>query len=208
MMEKLDLKKDQKHLYAPSAKAVALVDVPSMNFLMADGIGDPNTAPAFHEAVEALYSLAYTLKFMVKKGQGIDFAVLPLEGLWWAEDMGAFAPETQDKSRWRWTLLIRQPEVVTPAMFDRAREQVQQKKALPYLGWIRWESYAEGPSAQILHMGPFSKEHTAIQRIHAFLNEQGFDFHGKHHEIYLSDPRRTAPEKLKTIIRQPVKKKV
>jgi hypothetical protein len=135
MMEKLDLKKDQKHLYAPSAKAVALVEVPPMNFLMADGAGDPNTAPVFHEAVEALYSLAYTLKFMVKKVQGIDCAVLPLEGRWWAEDMQAFAPETQDKSRWLWTLLIR------------------------------------------------------------------------HHEIYLSDPRRTVPEKLKTILRQPVRKK-
>lgn len=205
-MEKLDLKKDQKHLYAPSAKAVTLVEVPAMNFLLADGAGDPNTAPAFHEAVEALYGLAYILKFMVKKRQGIDYAVLPLEGLWWAEDMEAFAPETQDKSRWLWTLMIRQPEVVTPAMFDRAREQVQKKKALPYRDRVRWESYAEGLSAQILHVGPFSEEHTAIQKIHAFIKEQGYDLHGKHHEIYLSDPRRTAPEKLKTILRQPVRK--
>jgi hypothetical protein len=208
MMEKLDLKKDQKHLYTPSAKAVTLVEVPAMNFLLADGAGDPNTAPAFHEAVEALYSLAYTLKFMVKKGEGIDYGVLPLEGLWWAEDMQAFAPETMDKNRWLWTLMIRQPEVVTPALFDRAREQVQQKKALTYLDRVRWENYAEGPAAQILHVGPFSEEAATIQRIHAFMKEQGYDFNGKHHEIYLSDPRRTAPDKLKTILRQPVKKKV
>jgi hypothetical protein len=207
-MEKLDLKKDQKHLYAPSAKAVALVDVPPMNFLLADGSGDPNTGPAFHEAVEALYGLAYTLKFMVKKGQGIDYAVLPLEGLWWAEDMGAFAPETMDKSRWLWTLMIRQPEQVTPGLFEQAREQVQKKKALPYLDQVRWENYAEGPSAQILHVGPFSEETATIQKIQAFMKEQGYDFNGKHHEIYLSDPRRTAPEKLRTIIRQPVKKEV
>ncbi len=207
-MEKFDLKKDQKHLYAPSAKAVTLVEVPAMNFLLADGAGDPNTAPSFHEAMEALYSLTYTLKFMVKKGQGIDYAVLPLEGLWWAEDMGAFTPETQDKSRWLWTLMIRQPEVVTPALFDRAREQVQQKKALPFLARVRWGNFTEGLSAQILHVGPFSEEHAAIQKIHAFMKEQGYGFNGKHHEIYLSDPRRTAPEKLRTIIRQPVKKEV
>jgi len=207
-MEKLDLKKDQKHLYAPSAKTVALVEVPPMNFLMADGAGDPNTAPAFHEAVEALYSLAYTLKFTVKKGPGIDYAVLPLEGLWWAEDMQAFAPETQDKSRWRWTLMIRQPEAVAPELFSQAREQVRKKKALPFLTRVRWESYAEGLSAQILHIGPFSEEAANIQKIHAFMKEQGYDFHGKHHEIYLSDPRRTAPEKLKTVIRQPVKKEI
>ena len=205
-MEKLDLKKDQKHLYAPSAKAVALVEVPTMNFLMADGAGDPNTSPDFQAAVEALYGLSYTLKFMVKKGQGIDYFVLPLEGLWWAEDMGAFAPETSDKNRWQWTLMIRQPEPVTPELFEQAREQVKKKKPLPFLPRVRWESYAEGLSAQILHVGPFSEETANIQKIHAFIEKQGYDFNGKHHEIYLSDPRRTAPEKLKTVIRQPVKK--
>jgi hypothetical protein len=156
--------------------------------------------------VDALYSLAYTLKFMFKKGQGIDYAVLPLEGLWWAEDMGAFTPETQDKSRWLWTLLIRQPEPVSPELFKQAREQVKKKKTLPYLDRVRWESFAEGLSAQIMHIGPFSEETANIQEIHAFMKEQGYDFHGKHHEIYLSDPRRTAPEKLRTVIRQPVKK--
>ena len=203
---KNDLKKEQKHLYAPSAKAVALVEVPGMNFLMADGVGDPNTTPAFHEAVEALYSLSYTLKFMVKKGQGVDYAVLPLEGLWWAEDMEAFAPETMDKDHWLWTLMIRQPEPVSPELFGQAREQVKKKKPLPYLTQVRWESYAEGLSAQILHVGPFAEEHRTIQRIQAFIREQGYRLAGKHHEIYLSDPRKTAPEKLKTVIRQPVKK--
>ena len=164
MSTKLDLKKDQKHLYAPSAKAVTLLEVPAMKFLMADGAGDPNTAPAFHEAVEALYSLSYTLKFMVKKGQGIDYAVLPLEGLWWAEDMEAFNPERLDKDRWQWTLMIRQPEQVTPELFDQAREQVKKKKPLPYLTQIRWESFAEGLSAQILHIGPFSKRRLTFKK--------------------------------------------
>jgi len=205
-MEKIDLKKEMNNLYAPSAKAVALVEVPGMNFLMADGAGDPNTSPDFQAAVEALYSLSYTFKFMIKKGQGIDYAVLPLEGLWWAEDMEAFAPETMDKNRWLWTLMIRQPEPVTPELFDQVREQVKKKKSLPYLARVRWESYKEGLSAQILHVGPFAEEHTTIQRIHAFVRDQGYRLAGKHHEIYLSDPRKTASEKLKTVIRQPVKK--
>jgi len=205
-MGKIDLKKEMKNLYTSSAKEVTLVEVPGMDFLMADGAGDPNTSPDFPAAVEALYSLAYTLKFMVKKGQGIDYAVLPLEGLWWAEDMEAFALETMDKNRWQWTLMIRQPEVVNPELFGQALEQVKKKKPLPYLARVRWESYAEGLSAQILHVGPFAEEHTTIKRIHDFVRDQGYRLAGKHHEIYLSDPRKTAPEKLKTIIRQPVKK--
>ena len=131
MMEKIDLKKEQKHLYAPSAKEVALVEVPGMNFLMADGAGDPNTSPDFQAAVEALYSLSYTLKFMVKKGQGIDYAVLPLEGLWWAEDMEAFNPETMDKSRWQWTLMIRQPEHGHPGAFRSGPGTGEKEKAPP-----------------------------------------------------------------------------
>jgi len=205
-MGKIDLKKEQKHLYAPSAKAVALVEVPVMDFLMADGVGDPNTVPAFQEAVEALYGLSYALKFMIKKGQGIDYSVLPLEGLWWAEDMEAFNPDKLDKDRWQWTLMIRQPEYAPPELFDQAREQVKKKKPLPYLARVRWGTLHEGLSAQILHVGPFAEEHTTIQRIHAFARDHGCGLAGKHHEIYLSDPRKTAPEKLKTIIRQPVKK--
>jgi hypothetical protein len=206
MSSKVDLKRDQKHLYASSAKEVALVEVPAMNFLMADGTGDPNASPDFQAAVEALYGLSYALKFMIKKGQGIDYAVLPLEGLWWAEDMEAFAPETMDKNRWQWTLMIRQPEYVNPALFGQALEQVKKKKTLPYLARVRWGTWHEGLSAQILHIGPFSEETATIQKIHAFIKEQGYDFNGKHHEIYLSDPRRTAPGKLKTVIRQPLKK--
>jgi hypothetical protein len=206
MSLKIDLKKELKHLYTPSPMAVTLVEVPDMNFLMADGAGDPNTSPDFQAAVEALYSLSYTLKFMIKKGQGIDYAVLPLEGLWWAEDMEAFSPENPDKDRWQWTLMIRQPEQVNPELFGPALEQVKRKKPLPYLARVRWESFAEGPSAQILHVGPFAEETATIQKIHAFMKEQGYGFNGKHHEIYLSDPRKTAPEKLRTVIRQPVRK--
>ncbi len=119
--------------------------------------------------MEALYSLSYALKFMVKKGQGIDYAVLPLEGLWWAEDMEAFNPERLDKDRWQWTLIIRQPEQVTPELFGQALEQVKKKKPLPYLARVRWGTLHEGLSAQILHVGPFSEEHATIQKIHAFV---------------------------------------
>jgi hypothetical protein len=206
MSSKVDLKKEQKHLYAPSAREVALVEVPGMDFLMADGAGDPNTSPDFQAAAEALYSLSYALKFMIKKGQGIDYAVLPLEGLWWAEDMEAFSPERLDKDRWQWTLMIRQPEYVTPELFGQGLEQVKKKKSLPYLSRVRWERLAEGLSAQILYVGPFAEEHTTIQRIHVFVRDHGYRLAGKHHEIYLSDPRKTAPEKLRTIIRQPVKR--
>ena len=134
MVKKIDLKKEQKHLYTPSAKEVALVEVPGMDFLMADGSGDPNTSVDFQAAVEALYGLSYALKFMVKKGQGIDYAVLPLEGLWWAEDMEAFNPERLDKDRWQWTLMIRQPENGQPGAFRPGAGTGEKEKAPPVSG--------------------------------------------------------------------------
>jgi hypothetical protein len=201
-MTKLDLKKELKHLYNPPAGVVTEVDVPPMNVLMVDGRGDPNTAREYAEAVEALYAVAYTLKFKVKKAKGgVDFAVMPLEGLWWAEDMTQF--DVRDKGAWLWTMMIVQPKPVTAALFAETLPEVIEKKKLPALGQVRFESYAEGRAAQIMHLGPYSAEGPAVARLHDHIHANGHALSGKHHEIYLGDPRKTAPEKLRTVIRQP-----
>lgn len=204
-MTKIDLKKEQKQLYAPSAQAVTVVDVPPLNYLQIDGRGDPNNEPAYAAAVEALYALAYALKFKVKETTGIDYVVMPLEGLWWADDMRTFQGETRDKSAWQWTMMIRQPESVTPAMFSTVLAAVQQKKKLPALAQIRLATYAEGQSVQILHIGPYDAEGPTMAKLFAFIAEHGYTISGKHHEIYLGDPRKTAPAKLQTILREPVR---
>ena len=202
-MTKRDLFKELKHLYAPSIKAVSRVEVPAMNFLMIDGAGDPNTSQAFKEAVEALFSLSYTLKFMVKKGPlGIDYGVLPLEGLWWADDESAFA--TGNKDAWYWTLMVMQPEFITAGMVDAAITAVRKKKNPPALPKVRFEPFAEGACSQIMHIGPFAEEGPNIEKVHRFIETSGCKLSGKHHEIYLSDIRRAAPEKWKTIVRQPM----
>ncbi len=201
-MKKIDFKKELKHLYNASAKEAVIVDVPKMNFLMVDGQGDPNTAKEFQEAAEVLYSVSYTLKFTIKKQQEIDYGVLALEGLWWADDVSDFAAGNLDK--WKWTLMIMQPEYVTAELVKEAIEQVKKKKDLPALPKLRFESFEEGKAAQIMHLGPYSEEGPTIQKLHDFVKEQGLQLHDKHHEIYLSDPRRSAPEKVKTILRHPV----
>jgi hypothetical protein len=202
-MKKIDFVKELKHLYSPPAKGPVRVEVPPMNYLMIDGAGDPNTAPAFAAGIEALFPLAYTLKFMVKKGAlEIDYGVLPLEALWWAEDMTAFT--TGDKSSWQWTLMIMQPEFITAEMVASALAEVKKKKKLPALERVRFEPFHEGACAQIMHIGPFSEEGPNIEKVHRFIKESGCSLSGKHHEIYLSDIRRAAPEKWKTVIRQPM----
>ena len=202
-MEKVDFKKQLEHLYRPPAKNAVAVEVPVMNFLMLDGAGDPNSAPAYGEAVEALYAVAYALKFMIKKGpQAVDYGVLPLEGLWWVEDMRQFSVE--NKSAWQWTMMIMQPDYVTRELYEAALVQVEAKKKPPALGKMRLESYHEGLSAQIMHSGPYAAEAPTIEKLHQFIADQGYQRRGKHHEIYLGDPRRTAPERLKTVIRQPM----
>ncbi len=201
-MPKRDLKKELKHLYNPNVREVVLVDVPAMNFLMIDGEGDPNTSRQYREAVECLYALSYTLKFMIKKGkEGVDYGVMPLEGLWWADDWNDFLQGKKD--RWKWTAMIMQPEFVTRALFRQACEEVQKKKNLPALSKVRFEAFREGKSAQIMYLGPYAAEGPTIRKIHAFITEQGGCLSGKHHEIYLGDPHRTASEKLKTVLRQP-----
>jgi hypothetical protein len=204
-MSKVDFKKELKHLYQPSAKAFTVVDVPPMQYLMADGHGDPNTAPAYQEAVEALYAVAYKLKFMSKRQLGQDYVVPPLEGLWWAEDMDSFTVD-RDKSAWDWTMMIMQPAWITPEMFAEALWQVETAKGLPALPRLRLETYHEGLSVQILHLGSYDDEGPVLQRMHAeFIPQSGYEMAGKHHEIYLSDPRKVAPEKLRTVLRQPVR---
>ena len=202
-MEKIDYKKQLKHLYGPSARKVEIVDVPQINFFIVDGEGDPNTSKSFSDAIEALYPLSYTLKFMVKKGaMGIDYGVLPLEALWWADDMSAFS--TENKDAWKWTVMLMQPEFITLKMVEEATEEVQRKKKPVSLPLVRFEAFREGKAAQIMHIGPFSEEGPTIEKVHAFIENNGSRRVGKHHEIYLSDIRRAAPEKWKTIVRQPM----
>jgi len=201
-MEKIDYKKELKHLYRSSAKKVEVVEVPKMNFLMIDGDGGPNH-PTFQNAIEVLFPLSYTLKFMIKKSDiGIDYGVLPLEGLWWADDMSSFIKDKKDD--WKWTLMIMQPELVKKGMVVKAIEEVRKKKNPVALPLVRFESFAEGKVAQIMHIGPFSEEGPTVEKLHALIGDSGSQRIGKHHEIYLSDIRRAAPEKWKTIIRQPM----
>jgi hypothetical protein len=202
-MEKLDLKKQWKQLYGAKAGAIVAVVVPPLAYLMVDGEGDPNTAQSYQEAVEALFSLSYTLKFAIKNGPcAIDYGVMPLEGLWWADDPRDF--HLANKSAWKWTAMIAQPEFITQTQVDAAMEEVRKKKNPAALGRVRFETLTEGAAAQVLHVGPFSAEGPTIQRMHDFIHAAGKELRGKHHEIYLSDSRRTAPEKLKTILRQPM----
>lgn len=202
-MEKIDYRKKFKHLYKPSAKKVNIVEVPKWNYLMVDGEGNPNTSQSFQDAIEVLYPLSYALKFMIKKEKiGIDYGVLPLEGLWWADDMSSFS--VNDKDDWKWTLMIMQPDVITKELVKEAIEQVKNKKNPVSLPLVRFESFEEGKAAQIMHIGPFSEEGPTIEKVHSFIEENGSLRRGKHHEIYLSDIRRAAPEKWKTIIRQPM----
>lgn len=202
-MEKVDLKKDLKHLYSPSVQQVSVVDVPEMNFLMIDGAGDPNASVAYQQALEALFSLSYTLKFSIKKSSGVDYAVMPLEGLWWTEDPSQFS--MNNKEIWQWTAMIMQPEFITAELCTEALAEVGRKKNLTALYRVRLASYHEGLSAQIMHIGPYAAEEPTITKLHDFIMESGYALGGKHYEIYLSDPQRTAPERLKTVLRQPVR---
>ena len=208
MSEKIDLTKDLKGLYFPSAKAPVLVEVAPMSYLMLDGSGPPGTLQ-YQAIVSALYSLSYTLKFAVKKQQGIDYGVLPLEGQWWAPEGQEFRMDARDN--WQWTMMIRQPEWITAELIEAARAQVIKKlggtAAATEAARARLEVLDEGLAAQILHIGPYDAEPPVIQRLHEFVAEQGYRLRGKHHEIYMGDPNRTAPEKLKTVLRHPVMKK-
>jgi len=197
-----DLKKLMKDLYAPPTEPV-LVEVPPLNYLMIDGAGDPETGQDFAAATEALYAVAYATKFLVKgRDEALDFVVPPLEGLWWAEDTAAFSLGERDA--WLWTLMIMMPEPVDQALYLEGHRAACRKKCLLAAEEMRFEALEEGLSAQITHIGPYAEEAPTIARLHEFIGEQGRTPGGKHHEIYLSDPRRSAPEKMRTVLRQPL----
>lgn len=201
-MKKIDHKKELKQFYGASAKKVELVEVPEMKFLMIDGAGDPNTSKMYQDSVAALFGISYTLKFMIKKGtEQIDYSVMPLEGLWWMDDMSKFT--TLNKDEWKWTMMIMQPDFITAKLVEDAINEMLKKKKLAAVPPVRFEKFAEGTVAQIMHIGPFSEEGPTVKRVHDYILENGLDCSGKHHEVYLSDIRKAAPDKWKTIIRQP-----
>ena len=204
MTEKIDFKKKLKHLYQTSAKAPQIVEVPALSFLMMDGEGNPNTSPAYQAAVEALFGVSYALKFMSKRGMGRDYVVLPLEGLWWGTPEGQHNFSEQDKEKFIWTMMIMQPDHITETMVDEAIDTVRRKKGLENLESLRFETFEEGTAIQILHIGSYDTEGPTVDRMHQFAFDRGYELRGKHHEIYLSDPHRTQPEKLKTILRHPL----
>ncbi|BCJ35362.1 hypothetical protein Athai_28650 [Actinocatenispora thailandica] len=201
-MAPYDIKRDHRRLYAPRNTGWEIVDVPAQRFLAVDGTGDPNTAPAYARAVEALYAVAYTLKFAAKR-TGDDFVVGPLEGLWWADDPRVFT--ARDKDSWNWTMLISLPAPVTAEQVAGARAAALAKKGNPAIASVRELGLHEGPSAQVLHVGSYDDETPVLAELHEhYLPAHGLVPTGRHHEIYLGDPRRTAPEKLRTVLRQPV----
>jgi hypothetical protein len=203
MTNKIDFKKALETYQAPRGR-FRIVHVPDMRYLMIDGHGDPNTSPAFTMAVEALYPVAYKLKFASKADLGRDYVVPPLEGLWWAEDMDSFTA-ARDKSRWNWTLLLMVPDWIDPAMVTTAVEQAGARNRPARLDDVRLKTLAEGQCVQTLHVGSFDDEAGILQQMHhTFIPDQGFHMVGHHHEIYLSDFRRVAPAKQRTILRQPV----
>ncbi|MEJ2706071.1 MAG: GyrI-like domain-containing protein [Anaerolineales bacterium] len=206
-MQKLDLRKAYKHLYRPSAKKVSVVDVPAFQFVLVDGQIEPGrapgTSPSFQEAMQALYSIAYTLKFMSKghEDNPVDYTVMALEALWWVEG-GEFDINRPDN--WCWTAMIMQPAHISQTMFQQAREQAQTKKPELPLEKLRFETFHEGLSMQIMHVGPYADEPATIAKMDAFARQEGYRLRGKHHEIYLGDPRRADPAKLKTVLRHPI----
>ena len=203
MNEKMDYKKILKPLYNPPRGGFHIVDVPGMNYLMVDGSGNPNTCVVYQQTVEVLYSMSYGIKFALK-AQGHDHVVPPLEGLWWMANMDEFT--LANKDFWEWTMMIMQPDWVTNDWVEKARDEVYKKKKLALLNKVRFESFNEGLSVQIVYTGAYENEAPTIAEMHQFIRNNGFILCGKHHEIYLGDPRKTLPEKLQTILRQPVRK--
>lgn len=201
MTKKVDFRKTLKDLYNPRKGSFQLIEVPAMNYLMVDRIGDPNITEGYQRAVEALYSTAYGIKFALKR-QGVDYIVPPLEGLWWMEDMNEFT--LANKARWKWTMMIMQPEWVSGAMVEKVMDSVYKKKGNPAVQKIKFECYLEGLCVQIMYLGAYSNEAATIADMHEYIKSNGYKTNGKHHEIYLGDPRKSAPGKLQTILRQPI----
>lgn len=197
----LDYKKELKQLYNISGNEAVIVDVPPMNFLMVNGAGNPNSTQEFQEAVEVLYGVSYALKFHVKKAGLTNYVVMPLEGLWWT---GNTEFDLEDKGKWKWTLMIMQPDIVTEELLNEVTGEIRKKKNNHLLSKISFENFHEGLSAQLMHIGPYNTEGPDVAKLHSFIMDRGYLLSGKHHEIYLSDPRRVKPDKLRTLIRQPI----
>jgi hypothetical protein len=202
-IQSIDHKKVFKDLYHPPKKPVIL-EIPAMHYLKIDGRGNPNDSEEFSEKTQLLYALSYAIRFDVKKHLKIAYTVMPLEGLWWAQDMDTF--HTRDKAAWQWTLMILQPEFVTAEMVETGKAEVIRKKKLEQVREIRFEPYEAGTVVTMLHIGSYDDETPNIQWMHTYAKDQGYQLHGFHQEIYLSDPRKTTAEKMKTILRQPIRK--
>jgi hypothetical protein len=208
-METIDLRKQMKDLWNPPVGKVVLLTVPAMPFLMVEGVGNPNTSKAFQEAIQALYSAAYTMKFGAKSAGVADWKVTPPEALWWdpsGRDIFDAGYATMP-AEMAWKALLMQPEIVNADMLEQAKAEIaRKKKDVPALAKVRLETWAEGLCMQTMHVGPYAAEPATIQIMHAWMTENGYRSRGRHHELYFSDPNRTAPEKLKTILRLPVEK--
>jgi hypothetical protein len=211
-MKKIDLRTDFKHLYAPSARQVEIVDVPRFNFALLDGRieagREPATSPAFQEALQALYGISFTLKFMSKlrKQDPIDYKIMALEGLWWSE-LGEI--DFDQQGDWKWTLMMMQPDHISLAMFREAVSSLRTKRGdNPLLSEMRFEPFEEGLCMQIMHVGTYDLESMTIARMHDFAHDNGYKLRGKHHEIYIGDPRRAKPDRLRTILRHPIERNV
>lgn len=204
MPEKIDFKKTLDSYKAKSGE-FRMLEMPSLQYLMIDGSGDPNTSPEYVAALEALYPVAYKLKFASKRDLGRDYVVPPLEGLWWADDMASFT-STRDKSQWHWTMMILAPEWIDRAMFEATIAAIAKTNAAPSrLGDVRLQTLAEGRCVQTLHHGSYDDEAPTLARMHdEFIPSQGLRMAGTHHEVYFTDARKTPPEKMRTLLRQPV----
>jgi hypothetical protein len=210
-METLDLRKQLKYLYSPSAKKVEVVQVPRFQFTMIDGVIEtehgPSTSPTFQAAMEALYGISYTLKFMLKlrKENPVDYPVMALEGLWGTENFDRQTFDITQTAGWQYTVMILQPDLISADIFQEGLAQLRKKRGdQPAFSKLRLESFEEGPAIQILHVGPYATEMETIARMDAFAEANSYQLHGRHHEIYMGDPRKAAPDKLKTILRHPV----
>ena len=201
-MNKLDLRKELKAYYTAKRKP-SIIDVPPGKFLTILGKGDPN-GEEYHEAMQALYGMSYTLKFD-QKAKGRNYTVMNLEGLWWLEDGVFDLNDPAPREQWRWKSMIRQPSFITDEMVETIRPDALEKRGAK-VEEVRLETFQEGLSAQVMHVGPYSEEGPTIKLLHDYIKEQGYRERGNHHEIYLGDPRRTKPENLKTLLRHPVEK--
>ncbi|MBO0879525.1 MAG: GyrI-like domain-containing protein [Mycobacterium sp.] len=198
----VDFKRELRDLHT-ARSTPGVVEVPQLRFLVIDGHGDPNTSTEYRDAVSALYAVAYAARFALKRDGALDYRVMPLEGLWWVPDMTRFSME--DKAAWHWTMMIMQPGEVSQQVYTDAKSTAA-KKASASLERVRLDELDEGLAVQILHRGPYSAEGPTVAALHMFISEQGMQITGKHHEIYLSDPRRSAAANMRTIIRQPVRR--